>query len=104
MQIMSGRSARGWLAGASMLGLCVGMATTAYAQEGAALEEVVVTAQKRSERLQDVPLSVAVVSGTNLERLHISSPDELPMVSPNVSFTASSNTRDSGLLTPTPSG
>lgn len=97
MQIMSGRSARGWLAGASMLGLCVGMATTAYAQEGAALEEVVVTAQKRSERLQDVPLSVAVVSGTNLERLHISSPDELPMVSPNVSFTASSNTRGQGL-------
>jgi iron complex outermembrane recepter protein len=31
------------------------------------VEEVIVTAQKREERLQDVPISVDVLSGTNLE-------------------------------------
>ena len=45
------------------------MGTPAFAQtaggEGA-VEEIVVTAQKRSERLQDVPLAVSVVSGATL--------------------------------------
>src|SRR5580658_1428557 len=35
-----------------------------------ALEEVVVTAQKRTERLQDVPVSVSTVSGESLEAVH----------------------------------
>ena len=41
-------------------------ASPAFAQAGAeavSLEEIVVTAQKREERLQDVPLAVSVVSG-----------------------------------------
>lgn len=33
-----------------------------------ALEEVVVTAQKREERLQDVPISISVLSGTYLDK------------------------------------
>jgi iron complex outermembrane receptor protein len=32
------------------------------------LEEIVVTAQKRSERLQDVPISISVLSGADLDR------------------------------------
>ncbi|HKY82283.1 MAG TPA: hypothetical protein VJM09_12530, partial [Sphingobium sp.] len=49
------------------------LATGAYAQDAAALpdaaaetagsDEIVVTAQKREQSLQDVPLSVAVLSG-----------------------------------------
>jgi iron complex outermembrane recepter protein len=35
---------------------------------GERLEEVVVTAQKRAERLQDVPISISVLSGTHLDR------------------------------------
>lgn len=34
----------------------------AFAQETAQLDEIVVTAQKRNERLQDVPISDTVVS------------------------------------------
>jgi len=56
-----------------VLGLC-GVAhaqtapTTASAQaEAVALDEVVVTATRRSERLQDVPLAVAAVSGDQLK-------------------------------------
>jgi outer membrane receptor protein involved in Fe transport len=43
------------------------------AQDTAALEEVVVTAQKRTERLQDVPVSVTAVSGHELEAVHATS-------------------------------
>lgn len=48
------------------------MATPAFAQDAApaedeAIGEIIVTAQKRSERLQDVPVAVSVVSGATLE-------------------------------------
>ena len=39
------------------------------AAQGAPLEEIVVTAQKRSENLQDVPVSVSVLDADYLERL-----------------------------------
>jgi len=43
---------------------------TAHAQDdGSALEEIVVTAQKRSQALADVPMSITVVSGAVLEQL-----------------------------------
>lgn len=37
--------------------------------------DIVVTAQRRTERLQDVPVSVSVVAGPNLERFNIQSID-----------------------------
>jgi iron complex outermembrane recepter protein len=48
------------------------IATPAFAQEAPpaddeAIGEIIVTAQKRSERLQDVPVAVSVVSGATLE-------------------------------------
>jgi len=47
--------------------------TFRMAEASVALEEVVVTAQKRSERLQDVPVSVSAVSGESLEAAHATS-------------------------------
>ena len=35
------------------------------------LEEVVVTAQKRTENLQDVPISIQVLDTKKLEQLHV---------------------------------
>src|ERR1700730_17365116 len=32
------------------------------------LEDVIVTAQKRDERLKDVPISISVISGADLEK------------------------------------
>jgi hypothetical protein len=37
-------------------------------EKSAQLEEIIVTAQKRAERLQDVPISIAVVNGASLEQ------------------------------------
>ena len=44
-------------------------AQDASAQTGAALDEIVVTAQRREENLQDVPLSVTAVSGDQLNAI-----------------------------------
>lgn len=54
------------------------------------LDEVMVTAQKRAERIQDVPLAVTVVSGEDALRRGITSVtglvDEVPGVSVNYAF------------------
>src|SRR5579863_1037730 len=40
------------------------------------LEEIVVTAQKRTENLQDVPISIQTLGSQQLEELHISDIDD----------------------------
>ena len=54
-----------------------------YAQEGA-LEEIVVTAQKRSESMQDVPISIQVFTADEIERLNISNTIDLVRNVPNM--------------------
>jgi iron complex outermembrane receptor protein len=62
-----------------------------------AVEEVVVTAQKRPERLQDIPVAVSVINNVALAQNHISSIGQIQQISPSVSFTDSANTRGDGL-------
>ena len=50
------------------------------------LEEVVVTAQKRAENLQDVPISIEVLDNTKLEQLHVVSLDDYVKYSPSISY------------------
>jgi iron complex outermembrane recepter protein len=61
---------------------------TACAQDTASanvpIEEVVVTAQKRSERLLDVPMSVATISGEQLSSAGITSTLELQQMTPGI--------------------
>lgn len=49
----------------------------AVAAEPIDVTEIVVTAQKRSERLQDVPLAVSAIGGDALERQRVTQADEL---------------------------
>ena len=58
------------------------------------LEEVLVTAQKREESLQDVPISVAVVSGAELARLNKTQISQLTKLVPG--FTFGQGTSDAG--------
>ncbi len=59
--------------------------------------EIIVTAQKREQSLQDVPVSVNVLSGEALETNRISSIEELQVLTPSLSFTNSANSRGQGL-------
>lgn len=64
-------------------------------QDGAAssqLDDIIVTAQKKQESLQDVPISVDVVGGETLERLNLSNFDELSTKIPNFSVRKSGST------------
>lgn len=74
--------------------LLLNASTNAFAQSAAAedanpasdieLEEIIVTAQKRAERAQDVPISIAAVSGERLERAGIVNPLDLAREIPNL--------------------
>jgi iron complex outermembrane receptor protein len=56
-----------WLATAAALGAVA--APPALAQEGIVLEEITVTAQRREERLEDVPISISTKSGERLAEI-----------------------------------
>lgn len=49
-------------------------------------EDVVVTARRREERLQDVPVSVAAFSGESLERSNVRTLTDLTTVAPGLTF------------------
>jgi iron complex outermembrane receptor protein len=53
-------------------------------QDTGGLDDIIVTAQKRSENLQKVPISVATVSGELVDKLHATSLDGLQTVFPGV--------------------
>jgi iron complex outermembrane receptor protein len=50
------------------------------------LEEVIVTAQKRTESLQDVPISITAVSGEKIDDIGIIDLEELTQYMPNVTI------------------
>jgi iron complex outermembrane receptor protein len=50
------------------------------------LAEVVVTAQKRTENLQDVPISIEVLDSVKLDQLHVVSLDDYVKYSPSISY------------------
>ena len=49
--------------------------------------EILVTARRREERLQDVPVAITVASGDDLRRMSIVKPEELSRVSPGLVVT-----------------
>ncbi len=53
-----------------------------------AIEEVIVTAQRTAESIQDVPIAVTALSGQMMEDRQIISTTDLQLNAPNVSFTA----------------
>jgi iron complex outermembrane receptor protein len=67
------------------------------AQENIMLEEVVVTAQRREQNLQDVPVSVTAFSGATLEERNIKTAAEYLVITPGVSFTEDGSTGSRGM-------
>jgi iron complex outermembrane recepter protein len=72
--------------------LALNQAPAAMAQAPLMLEEVIVTAQKRTESLQDVPISVAAMSGDKIDDTGITSLEELTLYIPNVSINGGAST------------
>ena len=86
---------------ASQLIGAIAVAATAEGDDSGALEEVVVTATRRQERLQDVPISVAAFSQEKLDAEGLHSIDDLTRLSPGVAFqrngmSSSGNYNDEG--------
>lgn len=59
---------------------------TGPSTDAVTLDTVIVTAQKREERIQDVPIATSVFSGQQLDDLKIESGGELLRSTPNVNF------------------
>jgi outer membrane receptor protein involved in Fe transport len=52
------------------------------------LQEIVVTSQKVQQDLRDVPMSISVLSGAQLEESHVQGYDDITRIVPGVSFSA----------------
>ncbi|MBM13021.1 MAG: hypothetical protein CME57_00445 [Halieaceae bacterium] len=67
------------------LGISLDGAPTALAQ-GAALEEVIVTARKRDENLMDIPESVSAIGALEVERRNIKGLNKIGLAVPNLNL------------------
>lgn len=60
--------------------------------------DIIVTATRRAERLQDVPLSILAVTGDTLEERQINSFNDLQRISPGLIFSQATSPRSSGTI------
>jgi outer membrane receptor protein involved in Fe transport len=58
----------------------------ATASSGDALQEIIVTAQRRAQNIEDVPVSIQFVSNQALEAAGIKSTQDLGQITPNVTI------------------
>jgi iron complex outermembrane receptor protein len=72
------------LASAAQLGLAADEEQPTDSSGG--ITEVVVTAQRRSESIQDVPITVQAITGEQLKQLNVASFNDLLKYTPNVTF------------------
>ena len=70
-------------------GLCIGVSTLSAQAAPRVIEEVLVTANKKTESAQDVPLSISVVDADFVQESGIADVGEITRYIPNVSFDAS---------------
>jgi outer membrane receptor protein involved in Fe transport len=61
---------------------------------GAALDAIVVTAQRRSEKLKDVPISISVVSGDDVAAQRIANIEDVSRTMPGLSFNSVGGTEE----------
>ena len=84
MQNGAGRYRTGLLV--STLALATAMPALAQNTDGLVLEEIVVTARKRTENLQDTPISIAAFSAEGIEARQIQQVSSIAQFTPNLTF------------------
>jgi iron complex outermembrane recepter protein len=93
-ELIAGTARRALLGGCAVAALT---ATPAFAQDAAAdaaaaqtsgtgMEEIVVTAQRRTERLENVPMAVSALTANALEKANVVNVHELSRIAPGVQF------------------
>lgn len=82
------RHCRALLTGVPLAAAMLAASPVTLSQEssGVVLENVIVTAQKREENLQDVPVSITALSTQKLEDLHIADFDDYAKFMPSLSY------------------
>ena len=92
-----------WLIASASLGALLFAANPVWAQNApdpsAAPKDadvVIVTAQKREQSLQDVPIAITVISGAQLAAQNLNSATELRFIVPSIQFSDSANLRGEG--------
>ncbi len=88
-----------------LAGVCVAaVATPSFAQNaqsasagaaGSGVEEIIVTAQRQSQRLQTVPIAISAFTAEGIEKQQIKNPSDLQLSLPNVTFTKTNFTTSS---------
>ncbi|MBX9884449.1 MAG: TonB-dependent receptor [Novosphingobium sp.] len=88
-----------------LAGVCAAaVATPSFAQEaqsaasgdnGAGVQEIIVTAQRQSQRLQSVPIAISAFTKENLDKQQIRNPLDLQLSLPNITFTKTNFTTSS---------
>src|SRR5580698_7310689 len=89
---------RGFLCGMGAFALLLGSSLPARADDSTQLAEIVVTAEKRSENLQQVPISVDVVSGDTLTKANVSAFSDLAKFTPSMTMTAGDQPANSAIV------
>ncbi|MES1972113.1 MAG: TonB-dependent receptor [Pseudomonadota bacterium] len=87
-----------WLAGVSLAGILLALPGTAAAQSATPAPavsdnpaDIVVTAQRREQRLQDVGIAITALSGDTLDRLNINNATDLTRAVPTLKMNAYSS-------------
>ena len=94
---MAGRHHRNWRGAAPLMAmLAAGLGQASQAQTAAvpdsnALEEIVVTAQRRTESVQDVPIAITALTSRDLLAARIEDGKDLQFNAPNVTLAANRN-------------
>ena len=67
-------------------------------QDSGKLDEITVTATRRAESLQDVPVAVSVLSGAQLEQANLNSLEAISSRIPTLNFRANASNKDTSLF------
>ncbi|WP_309091871.1 TonB-dependent receptor [Phenylobacterium sp.] len=78
-----------WAASGAVIASLCGGAAWAQDDQGSVVEGIIVTAQKREQNLQDVPIVVNVVSGQQLQDAGVRDVKDLQVLTPGLSVTSS---------------
>ena len=80
-----------WAASCAVIASCI-VAAPAFAQDQAPeVDAIIVTAQKREQNLQDVPIVVSVVSGEQLQDAGVRDVKDLQVLTPGLNVTSSTS-------------